>query len=57
MLFIIMLQTGAVVEIITQRGFHVEAELPEDGVFRSGCGMGGPLPRFVVETFLHRHAA
>ena len=44
MLFVVMLQRGAVVEVIAQRWLQIDAKVAADVVFGTGSGVERPLP-------------
>ena len=51
MLLVIMLQRGAVVEVIAEGGLHVETELRADEILCPCSSIDRPLPRLFVLVF------
>ena len=54
MLFVVVLERGAVVEVVAHGGFGIEAHAAVETVFGSGCDGHRPLPGTVVEALLQQ---
>ena len=57
MFFVIMLQRTAVVEIVAQRGFQINAYQPRQNVFGTHARIHRQLPRALAEILLGQHVA